>query len=117
MNPKNLNFSVENGDDFFAHETSINFNPNQFILDFKSVTPRVDVRDKDNPTIVIKHNVVMIEPYHAKKISELLINVVQKYEKEFGKIEKTKAMKILEKKSKKQSRDMRSVQDTPAYFG
>ena len=112
---KNLNFSVDNGDEFFAHETSINFNPSQFIFDFKSVTPRVDVRDRQNPIIVIKHNVVMADPYHAKKVAELLNNVIRRYEKEFGVIEKSKAIKKLEKKSKKAK--VESVKETPTYFG
>lgn len=116
MAQKNLNFSIDNGDEFFAHETSINFNPNQFILDFKTITPRVDVRDKENAIIVIKHNIVMMDPYHAKKIAELMGGVVAKYEKEFGKIEKSKAMKKMEKKTKT-SKKTATVKDTPAYFG
>ena len=40
MEQKNLNVSVNEGDAFFCHELSVNYNPLQVILDFKTVTPR-----------------------------------------------------------------------------
>ena len=113
---KNVNVSVNEGDAFFCHELSINFNPMQFIFDFKSVTPRVDVRSKNSPIINIKHNAVMVEPYHAKKMLELLGKVVSDYEKEFGKIEKLKAVAKMEKKMKQVSTDKKTI-PAPTYFG
>jgi len=44
MVEKKVNFGIEDGDNFFAHEVSVNFNPTQFVLDFKCITPRVDPR-------------------------------------------------------------------------
>jgi hypothetical protein len=85
----NLNIGDASAD-FFAHEASINFNPTQFILDFKCITPRVDPRTKENAVINLKHNIVMLETFHAKKLYELLGEVIKRYEKEFGKIEKPK---------------------------
>ena len=98
---KQINIGIDDGKEFFAHELSINFNPLQFVFDFKSVTPRIDPRSKDRASIVLRHNVVLIDPYHAKRVYGLLGEVIKKYEKEFGKIEKPKALKVMDKKKKK----------------
>ncbi len=113
---KKMNVNIRDGQVFFSHETAVNFNPTQFIFDFKCITPRVDPRSKEAPTVTIDHNVVIIEPYHAKRISELLNKIVKKYEKEFGKIEKPKALEIFEKKRKKKSKDTNEKQ-IPTYLG
>jgi len=104
--------------DFFAHEASINFNPTQFIFDFKCVTPRVDPRAKENAVINLKHNIIMLDVYHAQKFYDLLGEVIQRYEKDFGKIEKPKQLKIIEKKNKKDMKksDGKTV-TTPSYLG
>lgn len=113
-----INLNINEGDAFYAHELSINFNPLQFVFDFKSVTPRVDPRSRDRASIVLKHNVILTEPYHAKRIYDLLGGVIKKYEKEFGKIEKPAALKVAEKKSKKiqsKVKDQEKIQ-TPSYI-
>jgi len=125
---KRINLSINDGSAFFAHELSINFNPMQFIFDFKNVTPRIDPRSRERSTLCMVHNVVMADPYHAKQILELLSDVVAKYEKEFGKIEKPKAIKALEKKAKKESakessdlkedeKKKKTTRETPTYLG
>lgn len=122
---KKINLSINDGHAFFTHEVSINFNPLQFIFDFKNVTPRVDPRSKDRSTLCMVHNVVMTDPYHAKQILELLQEVVKKYEKEFGKIDKPKALKALEKKARKASKQKqkneepkkKTTRETPTYLG
>lgn len=117
MEQKNVNVSVQEGDAFFCHELSVNYNPLQVILDFKSVTPRVDIRSKQGPSICIKHNVVMVDPYHAKKMLDLLGKVVSDYEKDFGKIEKPKAVKKMEKSMKDRKETDKKTITTPTYFG
>ncbi len=116
MEKNKVNVSIKDGQVFFAHETAVNFNPTQFIFDFKCVTPRIDIRSKENPCISIDHDVVMVEPYHAKKIAELLNRIVKKYENEFGKIEKPKAVEIMEKKRKKTDKEVKE-KPAPTYFG
>jgi hypothetical protein len=110
---KNINMSINEGDSFYAHELSVNFNPMQFILDFKNITPRIDARSQEGMVINLKHNVIMIDPYHAKEISKLLGQMLERYEKEFGKIEKPKALSKAEKKGSKN----KDVDDSPTYFG
>lgn len=114
--PKNLNITVNEGEAFYCHEMSINYNPMQLVLDFKCVTPRVDVRSKNAPSINIKHNVVMMDPYHAKQMHGLLTKVLKDFEKDFGKINKPKALEKAEKKAAKvQSEPAKTV--SPSYFG
>ena len=96
----NLNVSDVTAD-FFAHEASVNFNPTQFILDFKCITPRVDPRAKNGPIINLRHNIIMVDAYHAKRLHELLGNVIEKYENEFGVIKKPRPLEIMEKNIEK----------------
>jgi uncharacterized protein DUF3467 len=118
---KKINLSISEGTPFYAHEASINFSPTQFILDFRCITPRVDPRSNEAPTIHMMHNIVMAEPYHAKRIHELLGKMLGKYEKEFGKIDKSKAMKVVEKKKKekkeKKENQKNVTKTAPNYFG
>lgn len=115
---KQINMGIDNGKEFFAHEMSINFNPTQFIFDFRCVTPRSDPRSKEIPFVSLRHNVVMVEPFHAKRILEVLSHMVQEYEKQFGKIEKPKPVKAYEKNMKKQAKQTKATKETmPSYFG
>ena len=115
--PKNLNVSVNEGEAFYCHEMSINYNPMQFVFDFKSVTPRVDIRSKTTPSICIKHNVVMLDPYHAKQMHQLLTKVLGDFEKDFGKINKPKALEKMEKKVASQPKPGKAETVAPSYFG
>lgn len=121
MENKNVNVVIHDGDAFYCHELSVNFNPLQFILDFKSITPRVDPRSADTPTINIKHNVVLVEPFHAKQMLALLTTVVNNYEKQFGQIEKPKAIQVAEENLKKSqkghAKSIKTDVSIPSYFG
>jgi hypothetical protein len=119
---KKINFNINDGEAFYAHELSVNFNPMQFIFDFKCVTPRIDVRNREGTVINLKHNVVLVEPYHAKKIVEVLSTMIAKYEKDFGKIEKPKALAKLEKMNNAELKKIKSDEDKtvgmkPTYLG
>lgn len=111
-----INMNIADGNAFFAHELSINFNPTQFIFDFKNVTPRVDPRSREKASISLVHNVVMIDPYHARQIFNLLEKVIKKYEGEYGKIEKPESLKRFEKKHKNKAKSTTKT-ETPSYFG
>lgn len=117
MQERKVNISVNEGGEFFAHEVSMNFNPLQFIFDFKCVTPRIDMRSKDGNThLLVRHNVVLTDPYHAKRIHELLGNIIAKYEEQFGKIEKPKALKKYEKNNEKKKKEKNKT-IAPNYMG
>lgn len=115
MPVKKLSVKIEDGDAFFAHETSINFSPTQIVLDFKNITPRMDPRAGADPILVLKHNPIILSPDHAKNLAELLNKIIKRYEKEFGKIKKPAALEKYEKKHKKKSKQTKIK--TPEYFG
>ncbi len=115
MTERKINFSISEGEASFAHETSINFGPTQFILDFKTVTPRMDVRAQQGQVLAVKHNVVMMEPYGTKEFARMLSDMVKKYEKEFGGIVKPAAVAKFEKKAK--NRKERKDDAPLAYLG
>ena len=127
MEGKNVNMNIQDGDSFFAHELSINFNPLQFILDFKCITPRVDPRGQDGSIMLsMKHNVVMLDVFHAKRMHELLGKVIGDYEKQFGAIEKPKALQKYENISRKEESKAKPKKGkearkkerlSPNYFG
>ncbi|MFH1641710.1 MAG: DUF3467 domain-containing protein [Nanoarchaeota archaeon] len=118
MVEKKINFGIDDGITFFAHEVSVNFNPTQFVLDFKSISPRVDPRSNEGAVISIKHNVVLMDVYHLKKFTEFLKKRIDDYEKEFGNIEKPNAIKIIEKKRQKEMKDKKTDSvEIPTYFG
>jgi hypothetical protein len=111
-----INISIVDGEPFFSHEMSVNFTPTQFTLDFKCITPRVDPRSK-KPSFLLKHNVVMVDPWHAKMILGVLNNVIKKYEDEYGAIKKPKSVEMAEKKQKKAMSAKKSETETPSYLG
>ena len=113
-NPVNIN--IVEGEPFFAHEMSVNFTPTQFTLDFKCITPRNDPRSKKQPNFLLKHNVVMLDPWHMKAIHEVLGNMVAGYEKEFGKIDKPKSLAKAEKKQKAKVSKVKT-ESAPSYLG
>jgi len=114
---KKINLGINDGSEFFAHEMSINFNPTQFIFDFKCITPRSDPRSKEIPYINIKHNIVMVDAHHAKQIHELLGKVISDYEKKLGKIELPKTVKKAQKDNKKSKDDKTTKEAAPSYLG
>jgi hypothetical protein len=115
MDEKKLNFSISDGPEFFAHEVTINFNPTQFIMDFKCVTPRSDPRSREGQIIALKHNVVLLDVYHAQKLHELMGSIIERYQKEYGKIKKPKAIEAAEKRKVKDVKIERG--SIPSYLG
>ncbi|MBD3354391.1 DUF3467 domain-containing protein [Candidatus Woesearchaeota archaeon] len=114
-----INIKINDGLEFFAHEMSANFNPTQFTLDFRCITPRTDPRSQ-NPSLTLKHNVVMVDPWHAKEIHRVLDNVIKKYEEKFGKIKKPKAVEKHHKEMKKQKKQREKTEEkteAPNYLG
>jgi hypothetical protein len=55
---KKVKFDIDNGREFFADEVGVIHNPIKIILDFRSITPRIDVRNQDFQPLVLRHNVI-----------------------------------------------------------
>ncbi len=114
---QNVNLNINDGDAFFSNEVSINFNPSHFFIDFKCVSPRIDPRNQSGATFSLKHNVVILDPYAIKELSRMMGEIVARYEKDFGKIEKSSAAKQAEKARKKSKSKPVPEEKAPGYFG
>lgn len=110
-----VNINIDEGSPFYSHEATVNFTPTQVSLDFKCITPRTDPRAQ-KPSFHLIHNVVMMDPWHAKALVDVMKNVIAKYEKEFGKIKKPPAVAKAEKKQKELA-DKGTVTEAPTYLG
>ena len=106
-----IKVTIQEGSDFFAHEASVQFSPLHVYLDFKNITPRMDMRSKQRPTMVLKHSVVMLDVHHAEQLHVLLGKVLTDYKKEFGSIRKPKDRR----KTKRTPDSLKK--DTPVYLG
>lgn len=97
---RKVNVMLDHGDVFYSDGLTISFNNNKFILDFKQGVPRTDPTPEgiDQRTIVIKHNVVMLDVLLAKAISEHLNNNIKSYEKQFGKVNLPKQKQVNKQK-------------------
>ena len=62
----------------------------------------------------MENEVIMVEPYHALRVHELLGDMLKKYEKDFGKIEKPKSLEKAEKRAKQANKPEKS---DLTYFG
>ncbi len=112
-----INIAISDGEPFFAHEMTANFTPTQFSFDFKCITPRTDPRSK-KPSFLLKHNVIMVDPWHAKLLVSVMNNVLKKYEEEYGGIKKPKPVEVAEKKQKKAIAAAKdTAPETPTYLG
>ena len=115
-----INVNINDGEAFYSNETSISHNPVQFVLDFKQITPRIDMRSQQSQLFCLKHNVILIDPLHAKRLSDMMQAAIKEYENKFGKIEATPAIKKFEKENKKEankSKPKTVKAESPSYFG
>lgn len=114
MAENKINLNIVDGDSFFCHEVSTNFNALQFIFDFKNITPRMDPRTADGATVMtLKHNVVFMDIYQAKRFYELVGSALEKYEKSYGKIIKPKVIEKIEKERAKNDKNSKKIVTKP----
>ncbi|MBT3465106.1 DUF3467 domain-containing protein [archaeon] len=122
---KGVKFDIDNGPVFAADEVGVMHNPLKMIMDFRNVTPRVDIRNRNFQPIAIKHSVITMDPWTAKNLLDILKTNLNNYEKKFGKIKKPKALEIMEKEMKNNSKkspnitnlSSKEIKDMPNYFG
>src|SRR3989338_5456547 len=110
---KKIKFDIDNGQSFFADEIGVIHTPLKIILDFKNITPRIDIRNSEFQPVVLRHNVVVMDPFMAKSFSEILSQNIKMYEKNYGKINKPAALKNVKTKKEKAIGE----KDSPNYFG
>lgn len=113
---KDLKFDIENGPTFHADEVGVVHNPLKFILDFKNITPRIDIRNKDFQPLVLKHNAIVLDPWTVKSFAEALNENIKNYEAKFGKIKTPKPIEIMNKEAKIGTAKGKK-EDMPSYLG
>ncbi len=100
-----------------SNNQTINHQPDRFILDFKGAYPQYS--PDITPTLVIRHKVVLLDPYGAKEFLKILQENVRRYEETYGKIRPPKALATAKKKAKKQEKEVvtASPAKPPSYLG
>ena len=109
---------IKDGDQFYANETSIQISPLEIILDFKCSTHVQDVGN--NKGVLIKHNQIILTPFHAKSVLNILANAVKNYEDKFGVIKKPKELSKAESLIKKEQNNKEKPvkgKSNDSYFG
>jgi len=108
---------IKDGNQFYSNEISVNVSPNEFVLDFKCISQIQDIQN--HSALFIKHNPIIITPFHAKNLTELLTRAIKDYEKKFSKIEKSKAIQKAEKLIEKKEKETKApvLQKPENYFG
>ncbi|MBI5391785.1 DUF3467 domain-containing protein [Candidatus Woesearchaeota archaeon] len=109
-----LNVRIKDSDQFFAQETTINYNPVEFVIDFKCVTP---IQEFNQNSVLMRHNIVMMTPFHVKSFLEALTRLVTDYEKKFGTIKRPAELEKAEKIMKKQEKENVTTTNPENYFG
>ncbi len=111
MMEQEVRMNVNDGGHFFADEASVIHNPVKMVLDFKSVTPRIDISSQ-GMRVVMVHNTVAMEPYLAKDLAKVLNENIKTYEKKFGQIIRPKSLGKIKKFSGAEKKN-----DKADYFG
>lgn len=112
-----INLRIKDGEQFYANESSINFNPSDISLDFKCVTHTHDLANRRG--ILLRHNVVILAPFHAKNFVAMLNKAIKDYEEKFGEIKKPEHLKRAEKivKKEQKKREENKQESSGTYFG
>lgn len=105
--------AADAGEEFMAEEIAVSHSPVRFVIDFKSISPRVDIPGQPIRH-VLKHKIIKIDPFVAKDLVNVFKQNIEKYEKHYGKIEKPKSLAKAEEEAKKQGKVPHLKQD---YFG
>lgn len=107
--PKQVQFTIDDGPTFYSDEISITNNAFKFFFDFKNSSPRIDVRGAEALPVSLKHSVVVMDPPLAKVFAKLLQDHVDKFEKQHGAIPDIAIPK--------EGTGTLQKDDKPAYFG
>ncbi len=87
--PEKMNVQIDPGPEvFFSDTVTVSHTQSKFVIDFVQMVPRFDyIAGRQEQTLVVKHNAVIMDPVVAKNFLNVLRENIRKYEKQFGKIE------------------------------
>ena len=100
---------------FISNQQTIAHEPNRFIIDFKSIYTQFT--PDNQPTAVVNHRVILIDPFDVKEFLKALRDNIEKYEKRFGEIKKTDQLIKAEKELKENIKHVTTASSKPQYMG
>ena len=98
----------------FSNHQTVNHQPDKIMIDFKSVLPQFGIDNQ--PTLVISHRVIVLDPYTAKEFNKVLADNIKNYEKKFGAITMPDQLKKAQKEQKKLQKNA-VTGEKPTYYG
>lgn len=109
--------SVQNVDKnpFFSNQQTVAHQPDKFLLDFKGIN--MQFTPDNMPSVVVNHRVILLDPHQAKEFLNTLKSNIDKYEEQFGKIEKPTALAKAEKEVQQMPKETTTATETPTYMG
>ncbi len=114
-----VNLRIKDGDQFYSNEINVNFGPVEFSVDFKCITHVQDIAGHN--AMMLRHNNVILTPFHAKSFLDVLNRSVKEYEDKFGAIKKPaeleKAEKLFKKEQTKIMKAEKIDNTSNTYFG
>ena len=101
-------------------QQTISHTPEKFVIDFQAVVMQFD--PNSNPTMIVNHKVVILDPYRVKPFINALADNLAKYEEKFGAVKEPeaveKARKELESLEQKNQKIAKAVtRSKPDYLG
>ena len=98
---------------FLANHFTASHEPEKFILDFKNIHPEFT---PDNQAMLnIIHRVIIMDPYFAKTVLNVLDENIKKFEQKYGKIKKPESVEKAEKQPL--SPKEKATSTKPNYLG
>lgn len=95
------------------HQT-ISHAPDKFLIDFKGINPQFT--PDNQPTMIINHKLVLLEPYIAKEFLKILQENIQKFEEKYGEIKIPESIKTAQKEVIP-SKENITTSEKPSYMG
>lgn len=94
-----MNVNVEHAEPvFFTDCVTVSHGPAKFVLDFTQSVPRFDtLGGAVHQTLVVKHRTLLMDPAVAKSLLAVMQDNIEKYERQFGKIELPRPKKATKK--------------------
>ncbi|MBI5391208.1 DUF3467 domain-containing protein [Candidatus Woesearchaeota archaeon] len=118
--PEKIQFTIDDGMEFFTDEIGVMHNPIRFFIDFKRTTPRSDQRNAEFQPLITRHQVIVMDPFLAKNFLDVLGRNIKDYEKKFGAVQKPKALVKAIAKNKRAEKKKESEpqeREMPNYLG
>ena len=80
---------------FYSNQQSVSHTFDKFIIDFKNITPQIELEGIMNT--IVNHKAVILDVYIMKELFSIMNDNIKTYENTFGKIDDKKIKEKLNK--------------------